>query len=144
MLFNRQVAPKLPEITCQGHHIDHVKSFKYLGTILDEKLSFNQHIEYIKAKINSNLKIFKRLSSTRMTCEKINFSLFNAYIRPYYQSLLNIYPILSDGKKGQLHRVIKKFSELAIIYLGKRHSIHLSTAYIRGSNCDIPWKVSPL
>jgi hypothetical protein len=43
-----------------------------------------------------------------------------------------------------IHRVIKKFPELAIIYLEKRHSIHLSTAYIRGSNCDIPWKVSPL
>jgi hypothetical protein len=114
MLFNRQVAPKLPEITCQGHHIDHVKSFKYLGTILDEKLSFNQHIEYIKAKINSNLKIFKRLSSTRMTCEKINFSLFNAYIRPYYQSLLNIYPILSDGKKGQLEGLNRKI--FRIIY----------------------------
>ena len=108
MLFNRQVAPQLPEIVCQGHLISHVKRFKYLGTILDEKLSFNPHIEYIKSKINLNLKIFKRLSSTRMTCEKINFSLFNAYIRPYYQSLLNVYPILSDGKKGQLEGLNRK------------------------------------
>ena len=48
-----------------------------------------------------------------MTCEEINFRLFNAYIRPYYQSLLNIYPILTDVKKHQLeglnhkiHRII--------------------------------------
>ena len=43
-----------------------------------------------------------------MTCEKINFKLFNAYIRPYYQSLLNAYPILSDGKKGQLEGLNRK------------------------------------
>jgi hypothetical protein len=108
MFFNRQVAPQLPEIVCQGHRITRVNRFKYLGTILDEKLSFNPHIDYIKSKINSNLKIFKRLSSTRMTCEKINFRLFNAYIRPYYQSLLNVYPILSDGKKGQLEGLNRK------------------------------------
>ncbi len=108
MLFNRQVAPKLPDIVCQGHHIGHVKNFKYLGTFLDEKISFNQHIDYIKSKINSNLKIFKRLSSTRMTSEKTNLKLFNAYIRPYYQSLLNIYPILSDGKKCQLEGLNRK------------------------------------
>jgi hypothetical protein len=108
MFFKRQVVPQLPEIVGQGHLISHVNRFKYLGTILDEKLSFNPHIDYIKSKINSNLKIFKRLSSTRMTCEKINFRLFNAYIRPYYQSLLNVYPILSDGKKGQLEGLNRK------------------------------------
>jgi hypothetical protein len=108
MLFNKQVDPKIPVVACQGHQIDYVKRFKYLGTILDEKLSFNSHIDYIKSKINSNLKIFKRLSSTRMTSEKINFRLFNAYIRPYYQSLLNIYPILTEGKKGQLEGLNRK------------------------------------
>ncbi|CAF3252135.1 unnamed protein product [Rotaria socialis] len=108
MLFNRQVAPKLPEIVCQRHLINRVNRFKYLGTFLGEKLSFNPHTDYIKSKINSNLRILKRLSSTRMTCEKMNFKLFNAYIRPYYQSLLNVYPILSDGKKGQLESLNRK------------------------------------
>ena len=112
MLFNRQVAPQLPEIVCQGDHIDHVKRFKYLDTIINEKLSFKQHIDYIKSKINSNLKIFKRLPSTRMTYEEINFRLFNAYIRPYYQSLLNIYQILTDGKKCQLEGLNRKIHRI--------------------------------
>jgi hypothetical protein len=108
MLFNRQVSPIIPDIECQGHKIEYVKRFKYLGTILDEKLSFNSHIDYIKLKINVNLNIFKRLSSTRMTSEHINYRLFNAYLRPYYQSLLNIYPILSPGKKEQLEGLNRK------------------------------------
>ena len=108
MLFNRQVAPKPPAIVCQGYTIGRVKNFKYLGTILDEKLSFNPHIDYVKSKINSNLKIFKCLSSTRITNELVNYRIFNAYIRPYYQSLLNIYPILSANKKGQLEGLNRK------------------------------------
>ncbi|CAF1241864.1 unnamed protein product [Adineta ricciae] len=114
MLFNRQVAPKVPVIVCQDHRIDRVNRFKYLGTILDEKLSFNPHIDHIKSKINANLKIFKRLSSTRMTSENTNFRLYNAYIRPYYQSLLNIYPMLSIGKKEQLEGLNRKI--FRIIY----------------------------
>ena len=114
MLFHRQVAPKIPAVVCQGHRIDHVKNFKYLGTILDEKLSFNAHIDYIKSKIKSNLNIFKRLSSTRMTCEKLNYRLFNAYIRPYFQSLLNIYPILSEGKKDQLEALNRKIFRIIL------------------------------
>ncbi|CAF4566932.1 unnamed protein product, partial [Rotaria socialis] len=54
------------------------------------------------------IKIFQRLSSTRMTYEKINFKLFNAYIHPYYQSLHNVYPILSNRKKGQLEGLNRK------------------------------------
>jgi hypothetical protein len=38
--------------------------------------------------------------------------------------------------------VIKKFPELSIVYSEKRHSINLSTAYIRGICCNNLWKVS--
>jgi hypothetical protein len=34
--------------------------------------------------------------------------LFNAYIRPYYQSLLNIYPLLPESKKRQLEGLNRK------------------------------------
>ena len=52
---------------------------------------------YIKAKIHSNLNIFKRLAYSRMLNEKTTYRLFNAFIRPHLQSLLNIYPILSQS-----------------------------------------------
>ena len=107
-LFHRQVAPRLPTIICDGKIIEHVKKFKYLGTYLDAKLSFTTHIDYIKGKIQKNLNAFKRLSSSRMMSEKVNYRLFNAFIRPYYQSLLNIYPILASGKQKQLEAMNRK------------------------------------
>jgi hypothetical protein len=78
-LYHRQVAPKIPDIVCEGHNIEHVKKFKYLGTILDAKLSFTQHIDFINSKIRTNMNIFKRLASSRMISEEINYRLYNAF-----------------------------------------------------------------
>jgi hypothetical protein len=107
-LFHRQVDPQIPDIVCEGYKIEHVKKFKYLGTILDAKLSFTAHIDYIKTKIRTNLNIFKRLASSRMMSEQVSYRLFNAFIRPYYQSILNIYPILTPTKQKQLEGLNRK------------------------------------
>ena len=108
ILFHRQVNPLIPDIICDGHKIELVKKFKYLGTILDAKLSFTSHIDYIKAKIRINLNIFKRLASSRMTSEQVNYRLYKAYIRSYYQSILNIYPILSLANQNKLEGLNRK------------------------------------
>jgi hypothetical protein len=107
-LFHRQAVPKIPKINCEGHNIEHVKKFKYLGTILDAKLSFTEHIDYIKTKIRINMNIFKRLASSRMLSDQVSYRLYNAFIRPYLQSLLNIYPILSSTKQKQLESLNRK------------------------------------
>ncbi|CAF1322410.1 unnamed protein product [Adineta ricciae] len=50
-LFNRQVNPKVSTIKCEGRKVKHLNQIKHLGTILDTKLSFQAHIDYIKSKI---------------------------------------------------------------------------------------------
>ncbi|CAF4105035.1 unnamed protein product, partial [Rotaria magnacalcarata] len=114
ILFHRQVVPLIPNIICEGHNIEHVKKFKYLGTILDAKLSFTEHIDYIQAKIRINMNIYKRLASTRMTSEQINYKLYNAFIRPYLQSILNFFPILSLTKQKQLEVRSKDLQKLVL------------------------------
>jgi hypothetical protein len=64
--------------------MEHVSKFKYLGVYLDAKLSFNCQLDYIKSKINKNLKVFIRLAVSRMLYENISFRLYYAYIRSYY------------------------------------------------------------
>ncbi|CAF4653727.1 unnamed protein product [Rotaria sp. Silwood1] len=108
ILFNRQVVPRISNTICNGHNIEHVKKFKYLGTILAAKLSFTAHIDSIKAKIRTNMNIFKRLNSCRMMTEQVNYRLYNAFIRPYLQSILNIYPILTPSKQNQLEGLNRK------------------------------------
>lgn len=36
-----------------------------------------------------------------MTSEKVNYRLYNAFIRSYFQSPLNIYPLLASTKQNQ-------------------------------------------
>jgi len=79
-----------------------VPKFKYLGIILDARLSFNSHLQHIKSKIQKNSNVFKGLLSSRMLSTEICYRLYHAYIRPYFQSILDIYPILSVTKKKQL------------------------------------------
>ena len=89
-LFHRQVKPQIPSITYNGCDILHTTKIKYLGTILDARLSCSQHMDYIKRKIRTNTNIFRILEYKRMTSEAVNLKLYNAYIRPYLQTLLNI------------------------------------------------------
>jgi hypothetical protein len=89
-------------VACDGYEIAHTSKAKYLGTILDCKLSFSLHLDYVETKIRKNLAIFKRLASSRMLSEEVAYRLYNAYIRPHYQSLLNIYPLLSISKQNKL------------------------------------------
>ncbi|CAF1308615.1 unnamed protein product [Adineta steineri] len=79
-LFNRQGNPKIPTIKCKGHKIEHLNQIKYLGTILDAKLSFTVHLDYIKSKIRLNTNVFKRLATSRMMSERVNYCLYNAFI----------------------------------------------------------------
>ena len=107
-LFHRQVSPKIPTIYCDNMTIEHVPKFKYLGTTLDARLSFNSHVDSIKSKINKNLGVFKRLSRGRMLSQEVSYRLFFAYVRPHYQSVLNIYPLLSQTKQMQLEALNRK------------------------------------
>ena len=70
-LFHKQVSPKIPAIYCEGHTIEHVSKFKYLGIILDTKLSFKYHLIHIQLKISKNIAVFKRISSSRMLSESL-------------------------------------------------------------------------
>jgi len=107
-LFHRQISPKIPVVYCQNIIIEHVPKFKYLGVILDARLSFNSHLDYIKTKIHKNIVIFKRLANSRMLSKEISYRLFYAFIRPHYQSVLNLYPILSRSKQHQLEALNRK------------------------------------
>ena len=53
-----------------------------------------------------------------------------------------IYTLKKSVWLPKLHRTVKKFLQLAIIHSQRGHVIQVSTSYIRGTRCDILWKVS--
>ena len=55
----------------EGKEVNQVKSFKYLGVLLDECLSFNDHISYLRSKVASRLGLLSRLPGC-LTTEAAN------------------------------------------------------------------------
>ena len=54
---------------------------KYLGVTIDNKLTWHQHIENIKNKINKGIGILKKMC--QFLQEDTRVSLFNAFVKPY-------------------------------------------------------------
>lgn len=61
MLFTNSQTHSLPQIsTLQGQGIERVMSYKYLGFLLDEELSFNSHVIRVVQKLKLKLGFFYR------------------------------------------------------------------------------------
>ena len=74
------------DYSISGTRINNATSIKVLGIIIDNKLSFNDHIQYIKTKANKTLYFLKNNSR--------HFDDYDAFRTLYFSYL---YPILSYG-----------------------------------------------
>ena len=107
-LFHRRIAPPTQAIHCGNTVIEHTPLVKYLGIHIDARMAFSTHLDHIKSKINKNLSVFKRLSTCRMLSDEVSYRLYHAYIRPYLQTIFNIYPILTRNKQLQMEALNRR------------------------------------
>ena len=56
-----------------------------------------------------------------MTSEAMNLKLYNAYIRPYLQTLLNIYPILKSTQQKQLESLNRQIFRIIYQWVDARN-----------------------
>ncbi|CAL4149190.1 unnamed protein product, partial [Meganyctiphanes norvegica] len=82
MLFTNRKRPQSISITANGQIINEVTETKFLGVILDNKLNWNAHINYISKKISKSVSILKMLKFTFPS--NILKSLYHSLIYPYY------------------------------------------------------------
>ena len=68
------------QVLFEGQVIQQSKVFKYLGVILDDRLSFNEHVLYIESKVSRVLGVFSRLRYL-LTAETAN-RLYKAMVLP--------------------------------------------------------------
>lgn len=90
-----------------GEEIEKVKKIKYLGIIIDEKLLFVEHLNYVKAKLYSRLAIFRKLNHKLNAHTKI--VLYKSLVSPYFDYCPTILFTLSESNIKQLQKIQNKF-----------------------------------
>ena len=74
-------------LSINGTLIEHVKSTKFLGIMIDEQLKFCEHIQYIKGKISRGLGIIYK---AKTKCNKSTLlTLYYFFSLPLLQLLFN-------------------------------------------------------
>ena len=87
--------------------IERVHHFKYLGLILDEKLDWNRHIQYIKNRCREKMTILKYISHRKWGTNKhLIFKVYEAIIRSIIDyGIFIYYPNLNNKNKLILDRI---------------------------------------
>lgn len=113
MLFHRTGETFEYDYYIDGEKIEKVKVIKDLGIILDEKMNFHAHIEYITAKAKSVLAWIKRFSrdfEDPWTIKKLFFT----FILPIIEYGSQIWNPYTDQKIARIESIQKQFLLFAL------------------------------
>ena len=139
MVFTNKKRLNPISINVKGQIVNEITETKFLGVILDNKLSWSAHIKYISKKISKSLSILKMLKST-FPC-RILKSLYYSFVYPYFSYcnliwggaakshleslvLLQKKCIRNICKVGYLDSTVPLFSEQKILNVGQIYNLN--------------------
>ena len=80
MIVKHTKVPTEPEFVFDGHKINTVHQYEYLGMILDDKLTMNDYLHAVWTKTNSKIGILSKIR--RFISEKTATRIYKCMIRP--------------------------------------------------------------
>ena len=83
--------------------IERVSTFKYLGVLLDEYLSFNDHVDYVVTKASKKLGILRK--SREYLDRKTSVLLYKSLVLPHMDYCSLIYTNTNEGNLNRLQLV---------------------------------------
>ena len=108
----RKSPPSVPDLFIDGVKVERVSEYKYLGTVLDEKLTFAVNTDRIHKKCQSRIFCLQKLRSLH-----VDAKVLQAFYRCFIESLLCFsflcwYGSLSVKCKNVLNRVVNVCSKV--------------------------------
>ncbi len=91
------------DILYSGVYIEKVNSFKYLGVVLDSRLTFGEHISYLKSKTYSKIKLLGRVR--HILDQNTALTLYKTLILPVYDYCDFIYYSINSSEKEVLQKL---------------------------------------
>jgi hypothetical protein len=118
IIENRNVNLNNIKLYIDNTKIELVNSFKYLGVIIDHKLKFNDHAEYIIKKIAKKVGVLGRLRNSLSKMAKI--CIYNAIVRPHFNYCATVLHMIDQRYVYRLQLLQNR--AIRIIYRGNRYS----------------------
>ena len=107
----RSQTPTL-DITLHGHVIEQVKKFKFLGVVVNDTLTWDDHINHIVSKISHNINLLRCISWF------LPSSLLVLYLKSYVLPLLNYCDTVTFGHGMVVLRKILTDSNVSTMVAG--------------------------
>ena len=104
--------------TVNGSYIKKVEEIKFLGVVIDNGLSWQSHICYIRSKIAKSLGVLSR--AKKFFNKKALLNLYHAYVFPYYLYCVEIWGNAKDIYLSPLMKLQKRSVPMV------KHSHYLS------------------
>ena len=99
-----------------GQTLDIVDSYKYLGVILDEKLSFQKHLYHIAGHINYKLRKLREIRNNIRNTTAV--TIFKSLIKPHRDYCDIVWDAAGNCVNNKLQTIQKK--ALSIAYRGEK------------------------
>ena len=116
MIFsNARDSPNPDQLVINTTTVEQVDKFKYLGTVLDCKMNFKPHTEYVDEKMRKRLFIMKLLYAMGIS-EPIRVKCYETFIESILKyHLPTVFGHLLAESKTKLNKTIKSAAKLSHI-----------------------------
>ena len=100
------------DISLNGQSIKHTDTFKYLGVVLDDTLSFNDLMDYVRMKVSKILRMFSRIRPS-LTLSAAN-RLYKAIVLPVLDYCDAVWHECGQGNCDKIERLQRR--DARIVY----------------------------
>ena len=103
------------DLHISGHVVPRLDSFKFLGVVLDSRLTMVKHVEHIKAKCSKRLNLFRCIAGTENGADrKTLLHLYKTLVLPIIEYGAVIYAGASDNTLKKLNVIQNSFLRIAL------------------------------
>lgn len=81
--------PNFPPLTVDGQHLQRSNQEKYLGLILDSRLTFRPHIEHVRSRLIPLIGALRNIA--KCVPFKLRYTIYNTLVKPHLEYLIQIW-----------------------------------------------------
>ena len=122
---------ELIEVKYNGIAVEHVTRFKYLGIVLDPRLSYTRHVDHIRSKTFSKIKVLSRVRN--IVDLPTGIMLYKTLILPIFYYNDYVYDAVSDRDSYGLQK-LQNCSQRILTRSDRYTSVHAMHRQL-----EMPW-----